>query len=273
MSTPRPPDDERLFTPRNRWFVASVGATLAVAVVSILIGFIWLPSVKDDPHFTGLWNAICSAAGVPRQWGEIEAPVVGAQKTTAVVLTPQTFASTNSLSIGRGATLSLRCTMCHGPRGLTYANSPNLAGQYEGAIYKQLRDFQSGVRTNPVMSPMVKTLSDQDMKDLAAYYASLPRLSIARPGGPPVPEIVASGAPIRNIAPCAACHGPGNVKPGAPWLEGAPEAYIRSQLRAFATGERYNDISGQMRNVARQMTPEEIDAAARFYAGSPVPRQ
>jgi cytochrome c553 len=257
----------------NRWFTVSVGLTVGAVVISVLIGFVWLPSVKEDPQFSGIWNAICSAAGVPRQWGISEVPVIApaTEKTSTVVLTPDTFASTTSLSIGRGATLSLRCTMCHGPQGLSYANSPNLAGQYESVIYKELRDFQSGARVNPVMSPMAQNLSDQDMKDLAAYYASLPRLSIGRAGAPPMPEIVASGAPMRNIAPCAACHGPGNNKPGAPWLEGEPEAYIRAQLLAFVHGDRHNDISEQMRNVARQMTPDEIDAAARFYSASPAP--
>jgi len=272
MSTQPPAGEERLFSLRNRWFTVSVGAVIAVAVVSIVIGFVWLPSVKQDAQFSGLWNAICSAAGVPRQWGGTETPVTSRHKTTTVVLTPQTFAGTNSLSIGRGATLSLRCTMCHGPQGLSYANSPNLAGQYEDVVYKELRDFQSGARVNPVMSPMAQNLSDQDMKDLAAYYASLPRPRVGV-SAPPMPEIVASGAPMRNIAPCAACHGSANGKPGAPWLEGEPRAYIRAQLLAFAHGERRNDTSEQMRNVARQMTPDEIDAAAQFYSAAPVPQR
>ena len=59
--------DERLFTFRNRWFAVSVLGTIAIAVVSALIGFVWLPSVHRDAPFTGIWNAICSAAGVPRE--------------------------------------------------------------------------------------------------------------------------------------------------------------------------------------------------------------
>lgn len=57
--------DERLFTLRNVWFRASVGATILVLVISALIGFVWLPSAQSDPQFQGIWNAICSAAGVP----------------------------------------------------------------------------------------------------------------------------------------------------------------------------------------------------------------
>ncbi len=60
--------DERLFSLKNPWFTASVGATLGVALVSALIGFVWLPSVQRDAPFQGIWNAICSAAGVPRTW-------------------------------------------------------------------------------------------------------------------------------------------------------------------------------------------------------------
>ena len=260
--------NERLFSLRNRWFSISVGLTAGVAIVSILIGFIWLPSVQTDAQFTGIWNAICSAAGVPQRWF-VSTPVTSRVKTSDVVVTPTMFAQGDALSIGRGATLALRCSMCHGPQGISQANSPNLAGQYETVIYKQLKDFQSGARTNAVMSPMVGTLSDQDMRDLAAYYASLPKLVGYHPGNQPVPPIVATGSPMRNIAPCASCHGAADHKVGAPWLEGEPVAYVRMQLQAFAAGDRHNDIGEQMRNVARQMTPAEIDEAARYYSSQP----
>ena len=259
---------ERLFSLRNRWFTVSVGLTAGVAVVSILIGFIWLPSVQTGSQFAGVWNAICSAAGVPQQWF-VSTPVTSSVKTSQVVVTPTMFANADALSIGRGATLALRCSMCHGPQGVSQANSPNLAGQYETVIYKQLKDFQTGARTNAVMSPMVQTLSDQDMRDLAAYYAFLPKLPGYHPANQVVPPIVATGSPMRNIAPCASCHGAADHKTGTPWLEGEPEVYIRAQLQAFAAGDRHNDINEQMRNVARQMTPAEIEAAARYYANQP----
>lgn len=260
--------EERLFSLRNRWFTVSVGLTAGVAIVSILIGFIWLPSVQTDSQFGGIWNAICSAAGVPQQWF-VSTPVTSKAKTSEVVVTPTMFANADALSIGRGATLALRCSMCHGPQGISQANSPNLAGQYETVIYKQLKDFQTGARTNAVMSPMVATLSDQDMRDLSAYYAYLPKLPGYHPANRPVPPIVATGSPMRNIAPCASCHGAADHKTGAPWLEGEPLAYIRAQLQAFAAGDRHNDINEQMRNVARQMTPDEIEAAARYYSSQP----
>jgi cytochrome c553 len=173
----------------------------------------------------------------------------------------------DAVSIGRGATLALRCTMCHGARGLSDANSPNLAGQYPIAIYKQLVDFKTGARVSAVMAPLVADLSDADMRDLAAYYAYLPRLTNSDITNPP--RIVASGAPLRGIAPCGACHGEVGRKMSAAWLEGQPVIYLRAQLEAFASGERHNDIDEQMRNVARVMTPQEIDAASRYYAEHP----
>ena len=260
--------EERLFSLRNRWVTISVGLTAGVAIVSILIGFVWLPSVHTDSQFTGIWNAICSAAGVPQRW-YVSAPVTSRLKTSDVIVTPTMFSQADPLAIGRGATLAQRCSMCHGPQGISQASSPNLAGQYETVIYKQLKDFRSGARTNAVMSPMVATLTEQDMRDLAAYYAYLPKLPGYHPASQPVPLVVASGSPLRNIAPCASCHGAADHKTGAPWLEGEPIVYIRAQLQAFAAGDRHNDIGQQMRNVARQMTAAEIEAAARYYSSQP----
>lgn len=259
--------DERLFTFRNRWFAIPVLGTIALAVVSALIGFVWLPSAHRDVQFSGIWNAICSAAGVPQSWYAGDATVEPKVRLTSVEITPQLLANASANSIGRGATLALRCTMCHGERGMSEANSPNLAGQYAPVIYKQLIDFQKGARTNAVMSPMAANLSDQDMRDLAAYYASLPRPPAQRKVSDALaPPIVAHGAPMRNIAPCAACHGGIDHKAGSPWLDGLPGAYTKAQLVAFANGTRTNDIDEVMRNVARNMTPEEMDEAAMYYA-------
>jgi cytochrome c553 len=157
--------------------------------------------------------------------------------------------------------------MCHGARGMSGASSPNLAGQHDASIYKQLRDFKSGHRKSAIMEPMVTDLGDQDMRDLAAYYAFLPREKQIEDTKTPAPVIVSNGAPMRNIAACASCHGDLGGKTAAPRLDGESEAYIRAQLQAFASGARRNDINEQMRNVARQMTPGEIAEAARYYAG------
>ena len=260
---------EPLFSRRNPWFVASVGATVLLFIFAAIVGFVWLPSVQKDAQFEGLWNAICSAAGVPQIWDR-GTPVVSTLRTSTVIVVPDMLAGPSALSIGRGATLSLRCTMCHGVQGISDANTPNLAGQYATSIYKELQDFKTGARKSAIMAPLMVNLGEQDMKDLAAYYAYLPRLSAYHPPSTePSPAVVLSGSPMRNIAPCASCHGGLSDKAGSPWLEGQSAIYLRVELDAFATGARHNDISGQMRNVARQMTPAEIDAAARYYSNQP----
>lgn len=261
--------EQRLFSFRNPWFTTSVGVTVFIAVLSVLGGLIWLPLAQPDLKFNGIWDAICSAAGVPR------APLNAASlqpdfKTSAVVMTSEMLSRPDGLSIGRGATLAHRCAICHGPEGVSDAYSPNLAGQYAAAIYKELEDFKAGARVNATMSPFAIDMSGQEMLDTAAYYSYLPRL----PPTPastafPAPQIVSNGAPMRNIAPCGSCHGGLDTKAGSPWLGGQSAVYIKAQLQAFVSGVRRNDISQQMRNIARQMTPEEMDQAARYYAAQP----
>jgi cytochrome c553 len=94
--------------------------------------------------------------------------------------------------------------------------------------------------TSAVMAPVVGNLSDADIRDLAAYYAFLPRVWGQQTGAGAAPRIVASGAPMRGIAPCGACHGELDSKAGAAWLEGQPLVYLRSQLKAFSSGARRN---------------------------------
>ncbi len=254
---------------RDRWVVTSVAVTAGVTVVAILAGFAWLPFQQPGEQFRGLWDAICSAAGLVHTAPASQSVVQASYPTTQVEIIPGMLRDASAESIGRGATLALRCTMCHGARGLSQADTPNLAGQYPGAIYKELADFKSGARNSAIMMPLVADLSDRDMRDLAAYYAYLPRVHDERASDGAAPQIVAEGAPMRNIAPCGACHGELASKVGASWLEGQPVTYLRAQLDAFANGTRRNDIDQQMRNVARGMTPDEITAASRYYAGSP----
>jgi len=258
---------ERLFSLKNPWTVAAISSVAAMLVISVLVGFIWVPYTQGGGTVAGLWDAICRAAGAPGGAQAVAEPGVAKVTSSDVIMVPNMIAA-DGISIGRGATLALRCTMCHGARGMSEANTPNLAGENAEAVYKQLRDLQSGHRQSAIMAPHAKNLSDQDMRDLAAYYAYLPRVTPS----PTLleqlqaPRLVQVGAPMRNIAPCASCHGGSDRKTASPTLEGEPEVYIRTQLQAFANGTRHNDISGQMRNIARQMTPEEIATVAKYYS-------
>jgi len=261
--------DQPLFSFRNPWFSASVGITVAVAVLAALAGLIWLPLAQPDLKLSGIWDAICSAAGVPRPSPQ-EASRGPDFKTSGVVMTSEMLTRADQVSIGRGATLAQRCAICHGPQGVSDANSPNLAGQFAAVTYKELNDFKSGARVNAIMSPFAANMSSQDVLDVAAYYSFLPRVPSNRlDANVAVPQIVTTGAPLRNIPPCGACHGDIDNKAGSPWLGGQSAVYIKAQLEAFASGARRNDISQQMRNVARQMTAEEIDEVARYYEAQP----
>jgi cytochrome c553 len=260
---------EQIFSWKNRWFTASVSITAGLLVATALGGFILLPYLYPNFEFKGVWDAICSAAGIVRPSSGANA-IQPDYKISTVALTSDMFMRPSPEAIGRGATLAQQCAICHGPTGISRADSPNLSGQYAAVIYKQLVDFKTGARTNAVMTPFATPLSDQDMRDIAVYYAYLPRLpgyhppQSARP-----PDVVIYGAPMRGIAPCGACHGTLDNKAGSPWLEGQAAAYIKAQLEAFASGARRNDVGGLMRNIARRMTPEEIDAAAQYYASQP----
>jgi cytochrome c553 len=260
---------ERLFTFRNPWFAAGVGVTAAMVVLSIIVGFVILPYATASSQFSSLWDAICSAAGVPRATVTSE-PVKPNFATSNVVMNPQMFGAPDTRSIGRGATLAMQCAICHGSNRQGQVDTPNLEGQPAAAVYKELRDFKAAARTNAIMSPFAVKLSEQDMLDLAAYYSYLPR----QPGSHPdpavtAPQVVARGAPMRNVPACASCHGTTDAKLGTPWLDGQSAVYIKAQLQAFATAARRNDVSEQMRNIARQMTAAEIDEAARYYASRP----
>jgi cytochrome c553 len=170
-------------------------------------------------------------------------------------------------SIGHGGTLALACTMCHGARGTSPAGTPHLAGEPASSIYKQLSDFKSGHRKSAIMQPMVTNLSDQDMRDLALYYASLEREKPTGPRiGPATPRLVRNGDPMRNIGACSSCHAAGVGRVATPNLDGMPDTYLRAQIQAFQEGQRANDINRQMRNAVHLLTPNEVDELVRYYA-------
>jgi cytochrome c553 len=252
---------------RNPWFRWSVVSLAVLTVVSLLVGFVWLPSVHGDFSAQGLWASICRAAGVPSAWTAGDTDAKRALPSTDVVLERRMARPGGSDAVGRGATLALNCTMCHGAQGMSASNAPNLAGQYPEVVIKQLLDYQAGRRSHTLIEGLADTLSQRDIEDLAAYYAYLPKARTAPTTyDESPPALVRVGDPLRNIAPCISCHGGVDQKLGAPWIEGMPKDYLVEQLRAFKTGARRNDSQAQMRNMARPMTEKEIDDVAAFYA-------
>jgi len=248
------------------WVRRSVLSLVALTVASLLVGFVLLPWAHADFKAQDLWATICRAAGAPADWSTgakpREEPI-----PTHVVLERSMVRVGTSDAIGRGATLALNCTMCHGAQGMSASNAPNLAGQYPEVVIKQLLDYKTGKRTSTIMEGLAKGLSERDVNDLAAYYASLPKARTAPTTyDESLPALVRVGAPLRNIAPCVSCHGGIDQKLGAPWIEGLPKDYLVEQLKAFRGGQRRNDSQAQMRSVVRGMTDAEIDEVSAFYA-------
>lgn len=255
---------ERLLSRPVRLWLGLLGVLL---VATLAVGFVWLPSVKADFQAAGWWQALCRAAGVPASW-DAGAEGLEDRRASRVALDRLLSFDVSQGDVGRGGTLALRCTMCHGARGVSGSDVPNLAGQYPEVIYKQLQDYAQGQRVHALMQALASGLSEQDLRDLAAFYAQLPRPAAQR-ADRQAPALVSVGAPLRGMAPCASCHGGIDHKPGSPWLEGMPQPYLLAQLQAYASGQRRNDVHAVMRHIARQMTPEEMAQAAAWYAGQP----
>ena len=163
------------------------------------------------------------------------------------------------------------CGACHtadGSRG-SPAN-PILAGQHPEYIVKQLQEFKSGKRASAVMAGFAATLSDADMKNIAAWLSS----QKAKPGFAKDKDLVALGERIyrggiadRQVAACAGCHSPNGAGIPAqyPRLSGQHADYSDVQLKAFRDGVRKNSV--QMEQVAAKMNDREIKAVADYIAG------
>jgi cytochrome c553 len=175
--------------------------------------------------------------------------------------------------INAGKKKAAVCAACHGTDGNSLSDAfPKLAGQNAGYLEKQLANFKSGERKNALMAPMVANLSEQDMADLAAYFASKKMAP-----GAVSEDLVAAGEKIfragnkeTGLPACMACHGPnGNGMPAAKWpkISSQYSTYVEAQLHAFAKGERANDPNGMMRDVASKMSDAEIKAVSAYVFG------
>lgn len=162
------------------------------------------------------------------------------------------------------------CFSCHGLNGAGDGVSvPRLAGLDVGYLQKQLSDYAAGRRADPVMSPIARWLDDGDQRAVAAFYAAMPSTS-APPAAVP-PAIWLNGAPDRDVAACAGCHGVDGrgIGTGNPALHGQPAAYTLDQLRRWKRGERRNDPLGVMSEAVAGLTDAEMRTIAVWLEGAP----
>ena len=169
-----------------------------------------------------------------------------------------------------GKNKSAVCAGCHGVDGNSAApNFPKLAGLDAQYTAKQLADFKSGARKDPVMAGMAAALSRKDMDDIGAYYASQKRstgTSSASADALKKAERLYRGGDAKNGIPaCMSCHGPAGagIPPRFPAVSGQHAAYSQKQLLDFKSGTRSND-SEIMTSTAFRLSEAEIKAISEY---------
>ena len=196
--------------------------------------------------------------------------VATAMSLWLVMIAPAQAANGN---VAAGQAKAAMCAGCHGADGNGGADPlwPRLAGQDPAYIAKQLADFKSGARKDPIMAGMAAGLSTADMKNIGAYYASLK----PKPGAAQDAQLAKQGEKVyrggdakMGVSACMSCHGPSGhgIPPRFPKISGQNAAYARKQLLAFKAGNRANDDE-IMTRIAFRMSEQEIKAVSEYMAG------
>ncbi|MDD2050023.1 c-type cytochrome [Pseudomonas putida] len=170
---------------------------------------------------------------------------------------------------------AMACMGCHGVdgKGMAAAGFPRLAGLPAAYLSKQLHDFRSGSRKNPIMEPLAKALSDEEIQAVTSTLAAMPSEPVAdtrrqQMAADSTQKLALYGDWSRQIPGCVQCHGPGGAGVGEhfPPLAHQPAAYLVAQLNAWRDGSRSNDPNQLMVGVAKAMNDEEIKAVANYFA-------
>jgi cytochrome c553 len=179
-----------------------------------------------------------------------------------------------------GKAKSAVCAACHSADGNSVVDMyPKIAGQHAPYLYKQLLNYKQGMETggkqgrnNSIMFGMVAALSDQDMKDLAAYFASQKMKSGTTPENVITrgEQLYRGGDAERGIAACIACHGPrgaGSSLGGFPKISFQHANYLKTTLQEFRSGQRANDLNGMMQDIAKKLTDDDIEVLSQYLGG------
>ena len=174
-------------------------------------------------------------------------------------------------SAGEALAKEGKCKKCHGDNGISDdPDDINIAGMSVSYLYKQLKDYQDKKRDDRDMYKKVKDLDDGQLAALAAWFASQQPapMNPNRTLTDEVRELVFYGDPERMLKACASCHGR-DGRGGQfdhPALTGQNRTYLVDSMVAFQDEDRENDIYGRMRDIARSLTEDEIEALADYYA-------
>lgn len=198
--------------------------------------------------------------------------------TTARAAAPPDAAKIAKFGNGKGAP---PCMSCHGADGggNAAAGYPRLAGLNKTYLLKQLDNFASGSRENPVMQPNARALTPAERVALAAYYSAMPIPPAAAKGMPGKVSDQGLGAQLANdgrwsrkIPACVRCHGPHGVGVGTrfPPLAGQPATYLANQLEAWRDGKRHNDPLQLMQHVSSGLSAADIKAVSAWFAAQPA---
>jgi cytochrome c553 len=280
-----PPEDHIPSAHRDPWPLIGWTSLVSIVAVAAVLGFLVLSRYQQNGPPLGTWGALCRGLGLTFDGRPAQAATPPLQIPSQVIWTNDTLARISGGSATRGAAIAVKCMGCHGAEGVSDAGlMPTLAGLEATVIYKQLDDFRHDLRSWTDMTMIASLLSDQDMADVAVFWSNRPGLDSNGADGvslsgrslhqrDPAIRLAYAGDPERGIAPCGACHGPGQHKLGAPTLRGQQRAYLEQQLTAFASGIRQNDINEQMRTIASVLTAEERAQLASFYGAEAAPAQ
>ncbi|MDH3273373.1 MAG: cytochrome c4 [Gammaproteobacteria bacterium] len=178
-------------------------------------------------------------------------------------------------SIDAGKAKAMTCTACHGAEGNSSIPTwPNIAGQGASYIVAQLNAFKDGTRADPLMAPQAMMLSDEDMRNIAVYFESLPAaaMAVANPATIRKGEALYRGGNAdAGIPACLACHGPtgrGNPAANYPAVQGQHATYTAKQLRDYASGGRTSDgKTRMMRDISARLSADDIEALASYVQG------
>jgi cytochrome c553 len=172
--------------------------------------------------------------------------------------------------LAAGAAKAQTCVPCHGPAGISQmAETPSLAGQPDGFLQWQLVFFRTGTRKSPVMQPLATTLKDDDIRNLAAYFAAQ---KPPRPDGAAKADeaLVAAGRKVAQANRCTACHKDDfSGTQATPRIAAQREDYLLKSLRDFKAGRRIGGGVAAMADVVYPLNDDDLRALAHFLARLP----